>query len=260
MSAVRPAMADRTADIPPLAVGFQQDLFYICSIVDSYAEFAMVYPFHWATLVWAMLGATDPVFASTGDVDGNTVNQTLERPGYKLERASGGFSLITHGVWIAAPVAARRSMAGARTSLQSRQGQVTGFRSHPPSGFRRAAYLARVTAAEVRFALPPGLLDALIWTESRYNPRAISKAGAVGLGQLMPRTARALGVSNRFDVADNVTGAALYLRQMLDKFGVVHLALAAYNAGPAAVQRAGGIPPNGETPLYVRDVMRAWRF
>src|SRR3546814_1055448 len=69
----------------------------------------------------------------------------------------------------------------------------------------------------------------------------------------MPGTARDLGVSNRFDPKANILGAARYLRQMLDKFGVVHLALAAYNAGPGAVERAGGIPRNGETPAYVRE-------
>ena len=104
-----------------------------------------------------------------------------------------------------------------------------------------------------------GLLDALIWTESRYNPFAISRAGAAGLGQLMPGTAKELGVSNRFDPLSNLAGAARYLRQMLDRFGTVHMALAAYNAGPGAVERAGGIPLNGETPAYVRDVLRRWR-
>lgn len=89
---------------------------------------------------------------------------------------------------------------------------------------------------------------------------AISKAGAAGLGQLMPGTARDLGVSNRFDPKANILGAARYLRQMLDKFGGVHLALAAYNAGPGAVERAGGIPRNGETPAYVREVLRHWHF
>jgi soluble lytic murein transglycosylase-like protein len=76
----------------------------------------------------------------------------------------------------------------------------------------------------------------------------------------MPGTARDLGVANRFDPIANISGAARYLRQMLDKFGVVHLALAAYNAGPGAVERAGGIPLNGETPIYVRDVLRHWQF
>jgi soluble lytic murein transglycosylase-like protein len=116
-----------------------------------------------------------------------------------------------------------------------------------------------VYAAEARFGLPAGLLDALIWTESRYNPFAVSRAGAAGLGQLMPGTAKELGVSNRFDPLPNLAGAARYLRQMLDRFGTVHMALAAYNAGPGAVERAGGIPLNGETPAYVRDVLRRWR-
>lgn len=73
-------------------------------------------------------------------------------------------------------------------------------------------------------------------------------------------TAKALGVLNRFDPAANISGAASYLRQMLDRFGRVHLALAAYNAGPSAVARAGGIPQNGETPKYVTRVLSNWQF
>jgi soluble lytic murein transglycosylase-like protein len=84
--------------------------------------------------------------------------------------------------------------------------------------------------------------------------------GLLLLGQLMPATARELGVTNRFDPVSNIDGAARYLRQMLDRFGVVHLALAAYNAGPGAVTKAGGIPRNGETPAYVRNVLRRWKL
>ena len=126
------------------------------------------------------------------------------------------------------------------------------------SSTRRSAYLPWVSAAEARHALPAGLLDALIWTESRYNPLAISKAGAAGLGQLMPGTANDLGVRNRFNAMENIDGAARYLRQMLDKFGLVHLAVAAYNAGPGAVARKRGIPANKETPGYVRQVLARW--
>lgn len=118
--------------------------------------------------------------------------------------------------------------------------------------------MPHVYAAEAQYQLPPGLLDALIWTESRYNPFAVSGAGAAGLGQLMPKTAQELGVANRFDPRANLWAAARYLRQLLDKFGVVHLAVAAYNAGPHAVERAGGIPLNGETPGYVRNVLEFW--
>lgn len=176
-----------------------------------------------------------------------------------LAEASSGFRLLEHGAWQRSPNAAPS------IPLESESGRVPlPYHYSPdtrdrPSGYRRAIYLPHVQAAEMRYALPPGLLDALVWTESRYNPVAVSKAGAAGLGQLMPATARDLGVVNRFDPVANLNGAANYLRQMLNKFGQVHLALAAYNAGPGAVERARGIPRNRETPAYVRTVLRHWR-
>ena len=115
-----------------------------------------------------------------------------------------------------------------------------------------------IRQAEARYSLPPRLLLALVWQESRFNPMAISPAGAAGLAQLMPGTARQLGVSNRHDPVQNIDGGARYLKQMLDRFGAIHLALAAYNAGPGAVSRAGGIPKNRETPGYVKSVIARW--
>nr|WP_156681702.1 lytic transglycosylase domain-containing protein [Sphingomonas profundi] len=123
----------------------------------------------------------------------------------------------------------------------------------------RARVLAIIRSAELRHALPGGLLDALISVESQYRPDAVSRAGALGLAQLMPRTAEGLGVRNPFDERANVDGGARFLKAMLDKFGSITLALAAYNAGPSAVLRVGGIPANGETPAYVRKVFEAWR-
>ena len=125
--------------------------------------------------------------------------------------------------------------------------------------FREAIYVANVREAELRYGLPSGLLQALIWTESRFNPMAISPAGAAGLAQLMPGTARYLGVTNRHDPVASIDGGARYLREMLDKFGQIHLALAAYNAGPGAVLRAGGIPRNSETLGYIRSVLGRWQ-
>jgi soluble lytic murein transglycosylase-like protein len=127
------------------------------------------------------------------------------------------------------------------------------------SSYRRAVYLQQVRDAEQRYELPSGLLDALIWTESRYNPMALSRAGAAGLGQLMPATALAMGVANRFEPRANILGAARNLRVMLDQFGAINLAIAAYNAGPGAIRAARGIPTNDETPDYVRRVLNFWR-
>lgn len=127
-----------------------------------------------------------------------------------------------------------------------------------PASYREALYEPLIREAEVRYRLPPGLMQALVWAESRFNPMAISPAGAAGLAQLMPATARELGVRNRYHPRQNIDGGARYLRLMLDRFGDVHLALAAYNAGPGAVTRAGGIPRNRETPAYVRSVLQRW--
>lgn len=114
-----------------------------------------------------------------------------------------------------------------------------------------------IEAAAIRFGVDRNLVDAVAWQESRYNPRALSTAGAVGVMQLMPGTARQLGVRNPHDVEQNVVGGTAYLRQQLERFGNnVPLALAAYNAGPGAVTKYGGIPPYRETQNYVRQIMQ----
>lgn len=126
------------------------------------------------------------------------------------------------------------------------------------TSYREALYLPAVAQAEERYRIPRNLLRALIWQESRFNPMAISPAGAAGLAQLMPATARYLGVENRHDPIASIDGGARYLKEMLDRFEAVHLALAAYNAGPGAVARRGTIPKNGETPAYVNAVLKRW--
>jgi len=137
-------------------------------------------------------------------------------------------------------------------------GKSDGGTPYNDRSFKEALYEPLIRQAELRYQLPPRLLQALIWQESRFNPMAISPAGAAGLAQLMPGTARELGVSNRHDPAQNIDGGARYLKQMLERFGAIHLALAAYNAGPGAVSRAGGIPKNRETPGYVKSVIDRW--
>jgi soluble lytic murein transglycosylase-like protein len=120
----------------------------------------------------------------------------------------------------------------------------------------RGQYAPVINAAAQQYGISPALVDAVMWQESRYNPRAISSAGAIGLMQLMPGTARSLGV-NPHDPWQNVFGGAAYLRTQLDRFGNnVPLALAAYNAGPEAVAKHGGVPPYAETRNYVSTIMR----
>jgi hypothetical protein len=106
--------------------------------------------------------------------------------------------------------------------------------------------------------LPVALIDAVVRTESGYRPHAVSRVGAQGLMQLMPKTAEAMGVTNAFDPADNVMGGARYLRKLYDKFGSLRLAIAAYNAGPHRVKQYGGIPPFSETQAYVKTVLRRY--
>ncbi len=106
-----------------------------------------------------------------------------------------------------------------------------------------------------RHNLNPQLVQAVIQVESGYNPRARSHKGAMGLMQLMPATAKLLGVSDPYDPGQNIDGGSRYLRQQIDRFTNLSHALAAYNAGPTAVTRYGGIPPYQETRNYVRKVL-----
>jgi len=104
--------------------------------------------------------------------------------------------------------------------------------------------------------LDPRLVQAVVQVESGYNPRALSNKGAMGLMQLMPGTAAQLAVDDPWDIEQNLRGGTSYLRQMLDRFGDLELALAAYNAGPEAVVKHSGIPPYEETRDYVRKIFR----
>ena len=118
-----------------------------------------------------------------------------------------------------------------------------------------ARYSAKVHELAARFDLSPALIEALVWQESRWRENAVSHAGARGLAQLMPGTARYLGVDPD-DPFANLEGGARYLREQLDRFdGDLERALAAYNAGPGRVERAGGIPRIRETQNYVTAIL-----
>jgi soluble lytic murein transglycosylase-like protein len=118
-----------------------------------------------------------------------------------------------------------------------------------------AIYAAKVAELSARFDLSPALIEALVWQESRWQAQARSPVGAQGLAQLMPGTARYLGVDPRDPLA-NLEGGARYLREQIDRFdGNLEKALAAYNAGPGRVLAANGIPQIRETQTYVAAIM-----
>ena len=131
-------------------------------------------------------------------------------------------------------------------------------RAQPASGTaasRARAFRPDVDRAGRQYEVSPALIDAIAHVESRYNPAAVSRTRAAGVMQLMPATARALGVDAR-DGAANIRGGTAYLRELLNRFdGDIVRTVAAYNAGPGAVQRAGGVPRYPETLAYVASVM-----
>ena len=122
------------------------------------------------------------------------------------------------------------------------------------SGSYKGAYLEHARAAARKHGVPEDLFLKLVHRESGWNPGAVSPKGATGLAQLMPGTADNLGV-NIADPLENLEGGARYLRMMYDRFGDWRLALAAYNAGPLAVEKHKGVPPYAETVNYVKAIL-----
>lgn len=121
-------------------------------------------------------------------------------------------------------------------------------------------YLEPIIAkAADKYNLDPALIKSVINRESGFRPTAVSRVGAMGLMQLMPSTAQSMGI-DPLDVRENIDGGARYLRAQIDRFGSLESALAAYNAGPGAVARYGGVPPYTETQNFVSGVIRDMEF
>lgn len=145
------------------------------------------------------------------------------------------------------------SQVKSMTSMNNSQIQTSTKKQHENE------FTQIIKKAADRFQLPERLISSVIKHESNFNSQTVSRAGAQGLMQLMPGTARFLGVKNSFDPEQNINGGARYLRQMLDQFnGDTTLALAAYNAGPGNVKKYGGIPPFKETQNYVQKVLNTF--
>ncbi|HSA91863.1 MAG TPA: lytic transglycosylase domain-containing protein [Terriglobales bacterium] len=167
--------------------------------------------------------------------------------------------------------AARTAWAEAATQISARPQQSEPARAESAAANPNYANVERarsLTAAEVdaaieaaaaRHNVDPNLVRAVIKVESNFNPRAVSRKGAMGLMQLMPGTARKLKVSNPFDPEQNVDAGVRHLKGLMEDFGGdLTLSLAAYNAGAGAVRRNGGVPPYAETQSYVRQITRIY--
>lgn len=165
--------------------------------------------------------------------------------------------------WVAGPLAGAAAVPDTAANVPGPLEQVEGLvlPDHAIADPARHAagiptrYAPKIAELAARFDLSPSLLEALVWQESRWRENAVSPVGARGLAQLMPGTARYLGVDSG-DPFQNLEGGARYLREQLDRFdGNLEKALAAYNAGPGRVERAGGIPNIRETKQYVAAIM-----
>jgi soluble lytic murein transglycosylase-like protein len=134
---------------------------------------------------------------------------------------------------------------------------IRELRTVDPRGRVPAHYEPIIAEAAERHGLSQALIKAVIMAESDFDPRAVSKRGAMGLMQIMPHNLRLLNVRDPFNPRQNIMGGARYLREMLERFGKnLQLALAAYNAGPGAVEQYRSIPPFPETQQYIQKVLR----
>lgn len=213
-------------------------------MADFSLRFAALFPVsrNWR-IVAAAAGVAAGLFASSASAQ-------------VMDIASDGTVSVRQGAgaanWVVVSPASDQTVDESGSPVVIPGGAITAMSPAPvPS-----QYAAALSQAAGAANISPALLAALVWQESRWNAQAVSRKGAIGLAQLMPGTARDLGV-NPMDPVANLNGGARYLRQLLDKFdGNVEMALAAYNAGAGRVRNAGGVPAIAETRNYVTSIVR----
>ncbi|MDR3572536.1 MAG: lytic transglycosylase domain-containing protein [Anaerolineaceae bacterium] len=155
-----------------------------------------------------------------------------------------------------APVLANTSSSNSSTNAAAASSTSGSNICSTTGAAAQGSFADLVNQAAKRYNINPQLIDAVIKAESNFNPNAVSSCGAQGLMQLMPATARGLGVTNAMDPAQNINGGAKFLSGLLSRYGGnVRLAVAAYNAGPGAVDEYHGVPPYAETQTYVSRIM-----
>jgi len=183
----------------------------------------------------------------------------IRRFSVKIIRLTFIFALIS--VFSAFSTFAKENTKHQPSNEQAKEHRSADVVVSPALGKKAEPFHPIILRAANRHEVDPALVKAIIMVESRYNPHAISKHGAKGLMQLMPRTARSLGVVDSFNPEHNVNGGVKYLKQLLDEFDDnLKFALAAYNAGSSKVRRYRGIPPIKATQYYVNRVFKYYQY
>ena len=211
----------------------------------------------------ALQSVTSRVGEIRGQIDriapsGRSFAETLQEAQSPVGAPVEGFALSTRAAPRAASQWASPPIGMLGTPVITHSGLVphASWAERLPDG--AAEWIPTIERAADEAGLDPRLLAAMVWQESRFDPDAVSRSGAIGLSQLMPATAEGLGVDPH-DPIQNLEGGARYLAWTIEEFGSIELGLAAYNAGPGTVRRADGIPDIPETQAYVPRVIDYYR-